>query len=90
MAITEITSIQDIITLLQQGVTDFSPYGMVSTKTKGDLVLFNYTNECQYAMRWNYFEQVSRGLIINRVTGEIVARPWTEGFRAYRHHHREV
>jgi RNA ligase len=29
---------------------------------------------------WNYFETVSRGLIINRVTGEIVARPLDKFF----------
>jgi RNA ligase len=40
------------------------------------LLLFKYTAKAQYGGRWNFFERVSRGLIVNCATGEIVARPF--------------
>lgn len=88
----EITSIKEIQDLLVSGFTDWKQYGEVSTKEMGDLVIFNYTAAAQYNDRWNYFECVSRGLIINKKTGEIVARPfdkffnWLQGGRTSRGH----
>lgn len=75
----QITSINDIVELLLKGVTDFSKYGHVSMQSDGDIVLFNYKSAAMFG-NWNYFETVSRGLIINRVTGEIVARPLDKFF----------
>lgn len=85
--IQEITSIADIQRLAVSSFTDWKQYGEVNVKRDGDLLLFDYTAKAQYAARWNFFERVSRGLIINSVTGEIVARPfdkffnWFEGGR---------
>lgn len=90
--IQEITSLPDIQTLAVSGFTDWKQYGEVSVKRDGDLLLFDYTAKAQYAARWNFFERVSRGLVINSVTGEIVARPfdkffnWFEGGRKARGH----
>lgn len=59
----------------------------MTVRQKDDLLIFNYTTMAQYAERWNFFECVSRGLIINHQTGEIVARAfdkffnWGEGGR---------
>ena len=56
-------------------------------RRKGELAIFNYTKAAQFAERWNFFERVSRGLILNAVTGEVVARSfdkffnWGEGGR---------
>ncbi|NUM43854.1 MAG: hypothetical protein HUU38_04040 [Anaerolineales bacterium] len=72
----EITSLPHLQTLVTAGITDWKPYGDVGTDTDGDLIIFNYTPKAQYAGRWNFFERVSRGLILNRLTGEIVARPF--------------
>lgn len=47
---------------------------------KGDLLLLNYKPVVQYDNLWGPFETVSRGLIINKVTGEIVARPFDKFF----------
>jgi len=71
-----IKSITDIAELAVEGFQDWNKYGDVYTKQKGDLLLFNYTNEAQYARRWNFFERVSRGLIIDKVSGEVIARPF--------------
>jgi len=70
----EITSIEQIQGLAKQGFTEWKRFGDVSVEHDGDLLIFNYTARAQYEGRWNFFERVSRGLIINAVTGEIVAR----------------
>ena len=72
----EINSIQDLQRLVVNGFEDWRLCGEVAVKAKGDLLLFDYLQSAQYAARWNYFERISRGLIINKHTGEIVARPF--------------
>ncbi len=82
-----IASIKDIQSLLVAGFTAWKTLGHVSISERGDLRLFNYTAQAQYEARWNYLERVSRGLILNARTGEVVARPfdkffnWGEGER---------
>lgn len=50
-------------------------------------MIFCYSANAQFSASWTYFEQIARGLIINRQTGEIVARSfdkffnWGEGNR---------
>jgi len=70
----EITSIEQIQQLAKQGFTEWKRFGDVSVERDGDLLIFNYTARAQYEARWNFFERVSRGLIVHAVTGEIVAR----------------
>lgn len=72
--------IADIQRLLSSGFDDWESLGNVYTKKSGDLTLFNYTARATYGDSWNYFEKVSRGLIINSVTGEIVGRPFDKFF----------
>lgn len=82
-----ITSIADIITLMQASFADWQQFGHVTVRRKHDLLLFNYNTMAQYSEEWTFFERVSRGLIIDHRTGEIVARPfdkffnWGEGGR---------
>jgi RNA ligase len=87
-----IESIEDIQRLAVAGFTDWRRYGHVTVRAKGDLLIFNYTTMAMITASWNFFERVSRGLIINTKTGEIVARGfdkffnWLEGGRkAYGH-----
>lgn len=40
----------------------------------GELAILNYTDKAQFDSRWNDVTKVTRGLIYNRETGEIVAR----------------
>ncbi len=83
----EITTIEDIQKLAMADFTDWERYGYVTVRRGGDLLIFNYSTIAQYEGRWNFFERVSRGLIINAKTGEVVARPfdkfynWFEGGR---------
>ncbi len=87
-----IESIVDLQNLVRSGETDWEKYGEVNVIEKDGLLLFNYTNAAQYAARWNAYEQMCRGLILNRETGEVVARAfdrmfnWLEGGRVSRGH----
>ena len=81
----------ELKTLVRDGFTDWERFGNVRAVYKDDLVLFNYTHAAQYEGRWNWFEQVSRGLILNAKTGEVVARPfdkfWNWGERGRKAHY---
>jgi len=76
---TEITSIEHIQRLAGKS-PDWREFGEVVVREQGDLMIFNYTAQAHYKGVWNYFERVSRGLIVNRKTGEIVARPFDKFF----------
>lgn len=71
-----IETIADLQALVIAGETNWKQYGDVSHQIEGDFILFNYNPLAVYAGRWNFFEQISRGLILNRKTGEVVARPF--------------
>jgi RNA ligase len=78
--VSALQTISDIQDLARQGFDDWQRYGYVYARQKGDLLLFNYTAQAQYEGRWNFFERVSRGLIINAKTGEVAARPFDKIF----------
>lgn len=78
--IKEIKTIEDVQSLIKQGFDDWASLGDVNTVRQGDLILFNYTAKAQYENRWNPFELMSRGLILNSKTAEIVARPFDKFF----------
>ncbi len=91
-SIETIESIEDIQRLVLAGFRDWRRYGHVSVKAKDDLLIFNYTTMAMVEANWNFFERVSRGLILNAKTGEIIGRGfdkfynWLEGGRkAYGH-----
>ena len=77
----EINSIDDIISLAQSGFTEWRKYGYVTVRKQDDLLIFNYNTKAQYEGNWNFFERVSRGLIINHKTGEVVARAFDKFFQ---------
>jgi RNA ligase len=83
----QIEAIEHIQSLARTGFSDWKRYGTVNVGQKDELLIFNYAIRTTYERRWNYFERVSRGLIVHRKTGEIVARPfdkffnWGEGGR---------
>src|SRR5574341_788354 len=76
----EIQNISDLTRLIENGFSDWKSLGNVYTKQHGDLILFNYSPMAQIEGNWNYFETISRGLIINSKTLEIVARPFNKFF----------
>jgi RNA ligase len=77
----------DIVQLVRSGLVDWRLHGHVDVRRNGELLLFNYTHVAQVSARWCFFECVSRGLMLDAETGEIVARPfdkffnWNEGGR---------
>lgn len=48
--------------------------GYIRTVTEDSLTLYNYTEKCTYDRAWDEYTMVSRGLVVNRYTGEIIAR----------------
>lgn len=45
-----------------------------------DLVLYNYTDQCTYDKAWNETTLVSRGIIFEKSTGELIAKPFPKFF----------
>jgi len=83
----KLETMSDLQALVVSGFIDWKQFGAVYTKRMDDLILFNYTPEAIFANNWTFLERISRGLILNVNTGEIVARPfekffnWLEGGR---------
>lgn len=76
----EITSIGQLGELVRRGGVDWREYGDVYTNEDADLILFNYSAAAQYNNRWNWLERNSRGLIFEKATGQVVARPFPKFF----------
>ena len=72
----EIRHIEDLQELVKKGLCDIKQFGDVDVKEFGDLLFFHYNFDCEMENRWNYFETISRGLILNKYTGDVVARPF--------------
>jgi len=49
------------------------------------LTILNYTEKAQYERVWNDVTTQCRGLIVNNVTDEIIARPWPKFFNYGEH-----
>jgi RNA ligase len=77
---TSIRTIEDIQKLVIAGFADWQSLGHVTVRDFDGLLVFNYNQMAQYAEEWNAFEIMSRGLIIDSKTGEIVARSFDKFF----------
>lgn len=75
-----IDTVLEIRDALLAGETDWTKYGRIKAVENGELVLFSYTHEAQWVNEWNKYERVCRGLIVNKVTGEIAAQPFPKFF----------
>lgn len=64
---------------------DLVEQGYLNSKESGSLILFNYTDQTTYDKHWNEYTSASRGLIFNKETGEIVARPFSKFFNLNEH-----
>lgn len=64
----------------------FEPYdklvskGYLRKQESGDLVLYNYTEKTTYERFWNKYTMECRGLILDKNTGDTVARPFPKFF----------
>jgi len=61
--------------ILDQYVVD----GWLKRCERDGLYLYNYTAECQFAARWDYYTRMARGLIIDN-DSNIIARPLSKFF----------
>lgn len=50
-----------------------------------ELAIYNYTPECQYSGAWYEATRAARGLVLNRDTGEVIAKPWPKFFNLSEH-----
>lgn len=66
--------------------TVFDPFeqrvasGLIKRKEKDGLVLYNYSKKCLYDAAWDDFTIQCRGLILEKETGKIMARPFPKFF----------
>jgi len=49
------------------------------------LLIYNYTPECQFSKSWDDVTMMCRGLIVHKVTREIIARPFKKFFNYEEH-----
>lgn len=54
--------------------------GYLSRKETSELVLYNYTDKCAYEKAWDKYTLESRGIIFEKTTGKVVARPFNKFF----------
>lgn len=45
-----------------------------------DLILYNYTEKCVFDKAWNEITRISRGIIFDKSSGELVAKPFPKFF----------
>ena len=63
---------------------------LISTRRKDNLVKFSYTQETQNKKIWNEFTTISRGLIINEQTHQVVAHPFNKFFNEFEYKEMEI
>lgn len=51
----------------------------------GELVLFNYSDQCTFERAWDEYTLAARGIIFEKATGKIVARPFGKFFNYEEH-----
>jgi len=59
---------------------DFLNRDGLNSKEHGDLILFDYSQETQANFDWDLITLNARGIVFNKVTGEIVARGFSKFF----------
>lgn len=50
-----------------------------------EVKIYNYTQMCQFSGAWDEVTKICRGLIVNRKTGDIIARPFEKFFNYQEH-----
>lgn len=59
---------------------DFLNRDGLNSKECGDLILFDYSQELSSKFDWDIISLNARGIVFNKVTGELVARPFSKFF----------
>lgn len=81
----EITCIEDLQRLVSEGEAEFHHYGNVRSFEHEGMIAFDYTPKAEQDGIWNAFERMSRGLVLCRKTGRILARPYEKFFNVGQH-----
>ena len=76
----DIQSIEELQQLVKDGFQDWSSLGSVRVKQHQNFLIFNYLDIAENENRWNFFERISRGLILHAKTGEVIARSFDKFF----------
>lgn len=63
-------------------IDKFYAHPNVFSREFEDLVLFCYSRECQYDNIWDEVTLAARGIIFNKVTGELISLPFKKFFNA--------
>lgn len=80
MSIKKLKTMKEIQDLVLSHEQDWEKYGNVKVTSTNGILLFAYTREAMFQTDWNWFEKVSRGLLIDERTAEILARPFDKFF----------
>lgn len=59
---------------------ELSEQGFLRKAENDKLVLYKYTDQCTFDRHWNEYTRVARGLILEKSTGEVVAKPFPKFF----------
>jgi RNA ligase len=54
--------------------------GNINKAEKGNLVIYNYTQQCVFEKNWNRETLMARGIMFNKVSGVCVAKPFPKFF----------
>ena len=75
----EVKRLKDFISSAEQGRV------YMQESPCGNLVLFNYTPETQFSRDWDSITLASRGIIFEKDSGSIIARPFGKFFNMEEH-----
>lgn len=59
---------------------EFYKQGYLRKSEKGDLVLYGYTEKTTFDRHWNEYTRAARGLILEKSTGKVIAKPFPKFF----------
>jgi RNA ligase len=60
--------------------TDYVSRTALNSQSKGDLVLFDYSKEIQFGFDWDDVSLNARGIVFEKSTGNLIARPYPKFF----------
>lgn len=69
-------------------IKEYIEKGLIKETTHPDdekIKIYNYTHECQFDRKWDEITTTCRGLIINTLTGNVLARPFPKFFNLQEH-----
>lgn len=59
---------------------DLVKEGYLRKSENEKLVLYKYNDHCTWKRHWNEYTRQARGLILEKATGKVIARPWSKFF----------